>query len=660
MSQASNDKSRRQFLAASTMLGAAGAIWSALPFAGTAGSTYAATQGSPMTADLILFNGRLHTVDREKPQASAVAIKDGTFIAVGSDAEAMAHKGSSTQIIDLKQRTVIPGLNDSHLHLIRGGLNYNLELRWEGVPSLADALRMLKDQADRTPTPQWVRVVGGWNEFQFAEKRLPTLEEINQAAPDTPVFILHLYDRALLNRAALRAVGYTKDTPNPPGGEIQRDKFGNPTGMLIARPNAAILYATLAKGPKLPLEYQVNSTRQFMRELNRLGLTSAIDAGGGYQNYPDDYQVIQELADNGQLTVRIAYNLFTQKPKEELADFKNWTQKVKPGDGNDFLRHNGAGEMLVFSAADFEDFLEPRPDLPQTMEQELEPVVRHLVEQRWPFRLHATYDESISRMLDVFEKVNRDIPFNGLPWFFDHCETITPKNIERVRALGGGIAIQDRMAFQGEYFVERYGAKAAEATPPIKRMLAEGVPVGAGTDATRVSSYNPWTSLYWMVSGKTVGGLELYPDGGLSRDVALQLFTHGSAWFSSEQGKKGQIKVGQLADLAALSADFFSVEEEAIKWIESVLTVVDGKVVYGAGDFEKLGPAQIPVVPEWSPVVKVPGHWRAGAPLAAAVHQCVGPCGVHAHSHEKARHSSVPVSDFQGFWGALGCSCFAF
>lgn len=656
MNQDPTDKSRRQFLATSTVLGAAGALWSALPFTDSA---HAAISGDPMTADLILFNGRLHTVDREKPKASAVAIKDGRFLAVGTDADAMAHKGAGTQLIDLKQRTVIPGLNDSHLHLIRGGLNYNLELRWEGVPSLADALRMLKDQADRTPSPQWVRVVGGWNEFQFAEKRMPTLEEINQAAPDTPVFLLHLYDRALLNRAALKAVGYTKDTPNPPGGEIQRDKFGNPTGMLIARPNATILYATLAKGPKLPLEYQVNSTRQFMRELNRLGLTSAIDAGGGYQNYPDDYQVIQELAKQGQLTVRIAYNLFTQKPKEELADFQNWSKIVKPGDGNDFFRHNGAGEMLVFSAADFEDFLEPRPDLPQTMEQELEPVVRHLVEQRWPFRLHATYNESISRMLDVFEKVDRDIPFNGLPWFFDHCETITPKNIERVRALGGGIAIQDRMAFQGEYFVDRYGAKAAEKTPPIQRMLAEGVPVGAGTDATRVSSYNPWTSLYWLVSGKTVGGLELYPEG-LSRETALQLFTHGSAWFSSEQGKKGQIKVGQLADLAALSQDFFSVEEESIKGIESVLTVVDGKVVYAAGDFEKLGPPVLPVLPEWSPVVKVPGHWRAGAPLAAAVHQCAGPCGVHAHSHEKARHSSVPVNDYQGFWGALGCSCFAF
>ncbi|MET2525543.1 amidohydrolase [Ralstonia pseudosolanacearum] len=612
-----------------------------------------------MTADLILHNGRIHTVDRDRPTASAVAVRDGRFVAVGDDATAMAQRGPATRVIDLRGRTVILGLNDSHLHLIRGGLNYNLELRWEGVPSLADALRMLREQAARTPSPQWVRVVGGWTEFQFAERRMPTLDELNQAAPDTPVFVLHLYDRALLNRAALRQVGYTRDTPNPPGGEIQRDAGGEPTGMLIARPNAMILYATLAKGPKLPPEYQVNSTRQFMRELNRLGVTSAIDAGGGFQNYPEDYAVIRQLAQENQLTVRIAYNLFTQKPKEELADFKHWTGSVPYRQGDDFLRHNGAGEMLVFSAADFEDFLQPRPDLPETMEPELEGVVRHLVAQRWPFRLHATYDESISRMLDVFERVNREIPFDGLPWFFDHAETISPRNIERVRALGGGIAIQDRMAFQGEYFVERYGAAAAGQTPPIQRMLAEGVPVGAGTDATRVSSYNPWTSLYWLVSGRTVGGLPLYPQG-LPRDVALALYTHGSAWFSADQGNKGQIKVGQLADLAALSADFFSVDEAGIKAIESVLTVVGGRVVHGAAEFTEYGPPPIPVLPEWSPVARVPGHWRPAAPLQRQVHHCAGACGVHGHAHQKARTANVPAADFRAFWGAFGCSCFAF
>ncbi|MFC5460983.1 amidohydrolase [Massilia niabensis] len=622
-----------------------------------------ATHRAGSSAPLILVNGCFHTNDRSNPQASAAAIQDGRFLAVGDSDEVMRHRTDESQVIDLNGRTVIPGLNDSHIHLIRGGLNYNLELRWEGVPSLADALRMLKEQADRTPNPQWVRVVGGWNEFQFAEKRMPTIEEINLAAPDTPVFVLHLYDRALLNRAALRAVGYDKNTPNPPGGEIVRDAAGNPTGMLIARPNAMILYATLAKGPALPRELQVNSTRQFMRELNRLGVTSVIDAGGGFQNYPEDYSVIDELAREDQLTVRVAYNLFTQNKGKELGDFEKWTDTVELHQGTDWYRHNGAGEMLVFSAADFEDFLEPRPDLPETMEDELEKVVRHLVSQRWPFRLHATYDESIDRMLDVFEKVNRDIPFDGLHWLFDHAETISPRNIDRVRALGGGIAIQHRMAFQGEFFVERYGAEAAKATPPIKRMLDAGIPVGGGTDATRVASYNPWTALYWLVSGCTVGGLRLYDAGArLSRETAIELWTSGSAWFSNDQGKKGRIAEGMLADLTVLSADFFRIHEEAIKDIESVLTIVGGRVVFGQAEFTALGPPRIPVLPDWSPVNKVPGHYSAAPPqaLMPLPHQCKSACGVHAHAHDRARKSSVPVTNVTGFWGALGCNCFAF
>src|SRR5438105_6974998 len=333
-------------------------------------------------ADVILHNGKITTVNAKQPEAQAVAVGEGRFLAVGSDRDVLSLRGPATQVIDLNGRRVVPGLNDSHLHVIRGGLNFNMELRWDGVPSLADALRMLKDQARRTPAPQWVRVVGGWSEFQFAERRMPTLAEINAAAPDTPVFVLHLYARALLNAAALHAVGYTKDTPDPIGGTIERDARGNPTGMLIAKPNALILYATLAKGPKLPLEHQLNSTRHFMRELNRLGITSVIDAGGGAQDYPNDYEVIERLHRDGELTVRIAYNLFTQKPKSELADFQGWTNSVQPGGGDAMYRHNGGGEMLVYSAADFEDFLEPRPDLPANMEDELYPVVRLLAEKR--------------------------------------------------------------------------------------------------------------------------------------------------------------------------------------------------------------------------------------------------------------------------------------
>src|SRR6516165_4271081 len=227
-----------------------------------------------MPAEVILHNAKIAT-NGAPSFVEAVAIEGGKFVAAGTGDEVLRRRGPATRVIDGKGRTVIPGLNDSHLHLIRGGLNYNMELRWDGVPSLADALRMLKEQAARTPPPQWVRVVGGWTEFQFAERRMPTLDEINAVAPDTPVFVLHLYDRALLNGAALRAVGYGKDAPEFPAGEVQRDGHGNPTGLLIAKPNANILYSTLAKGPKLSREDQLNSSRLFFRELNRFGITSA-------------------------------------------------------------------------------------------------------------------------------------------------------------------------------------------------------------------------------------------------------------------------------------------------------------------------------------------------------------------------------------------------
>ncbi|WP_442587418.1 amidohydrolase [Pedobacter sp. AW31-3R] len=615
-----------------------------------------------MNADMILFNGKIHTIATYKEPVTAVAIQDGKFIALGSDDAVMKFSGSSTKLIDLKRKRVVPGINDSHIHLIRGGLNYNLELRWDGVPSLADALRMLKEQVDRTPSPQWVRVVGGWSEFQFAERRMPTLEEINAIAPDTPVFILHLYDRAFMNRAALRAVGYTRDTPAPAGGVIQKDSSGEPTGLIIASPNAMILYSTLAKGPKLSLEHQVNSTRHFMTELNRFGITSVIDAGGGFQNFPDDYKVVNELNENKLLTVRIAYNLFTQRPQQEFEDFENWTNSVELYQGDDMYRHNGAGEMLVFSAADFEDFLQPRPDLPENMEAELEKVVRLLVEKRWPFRLHATYNESISRFLNVFERVNQDIPFAGLPWIFDHAETIDERNIERVKALGGGIAIQSRMAYQGEYFTDRYGVAAAAQTPPVKKMMEMGVPVGGGSDATRVSSYNPWVSMYWLSAGKTIGGQQIYTDTKLSREAALELYTRGSAWFSNEQEKKGDIKVGMFADLTVLTADYFQIEDEAIKGIESVLTVVGGKVVYAKDDFSSFSPPKIPVLPDWSPVALYNGYngGQLQPVVASTIHSCVGSCDVHGHAHEAVRKSNVPVNNYTAFWGALGCSCFAF
>lgn len=598
-------------------------------------------------ADCILFNGRITTLDKQNPEVSAIAIQKGRIAAVGTDEEINKLAEKNTRRIDLQKRRVIPGLNDSHLHLIRGGLNYNMELRWDGVPSLAYAMQMLKEQALRTPPPQWVRVIGGWSEFQFTEKRMPTLNEINAAAPDTPVFILHLYDRALLNAAALRFVGFTKNTPDPTGGRIERDKEGNPTGMLIAEPNALILYSTLAKGPRLPLSDQINSTRHFMRELNRLGLTSCIDAGGGFQNYPEDYEVIEQLHKNEQLTVRIAYNLFTQKPGGELADFQRWAKMTSPYSGDAMYRQNGAGEMLVFSAADFEDFLYPRPDLPSPMEGDLKKVVRFLAENRWPFRLHATYNETISRALNVFEEVNRDVPFKDLCWFFDHAETVTDANLERIKALNGAIAIQHRMAYQGEYFIQRYGKKAAQRSPPIRKMLQMGIPVGAGTDATRVASYNPWMSLYWMVTGKTVGGTSLYGDENkLERLEALSLYTLGSAQLSREVENKGALKVGFYADLAVLSKDYLNVFENEIKDITSVLTILGGNPVYAQEEFTELDPGKnLPISPDWSPIRHYGGYYHKST------------CRVPLEKPEAfCTHQKHPPLNPWSF----GCDCFAY
>lgn len=616
--------------------------------------------------DLIIRNAKITTLDRSEPSADAMLVKDGRISIVGTEREVMQAASEKVTIIDAAGKRVIPGLNDSHTHLIRGGLSFNQELRWENVSSVADALRQLKEQADRTPIPQWVRVVGGWSEFQFAEKRMPTLEEINLAAPDTPVFILHLYARAMLNQAALKALGITKDTPNPPGGLIEKDARGNPTGMLIAKPSALILYSTLAQGPKLAPEDQINSTRHYMREMNRLGITSVIDAGGGGQNYPEDYDIISKLHENGQLTVRVAYNLFAQKAGSELTDYERWVDMTEPGAGDDMLRMNGAGENLAWSAADFENFLEPRPNVAPVMESELEPIVELLAENEWPFRIHATYDETIDRFLGVFERVNGKQPFKTR-FIIDHAETVSERNIERITALGGGIATQHRMAFQGEYFVDRYGAQAAEATPPIAKMLEMGTPVGGGTDATRVASYDPWVALYWLTTGKTIGGLTLTPERNrLSREDALRIWTEGSAWFSGEADVKGKLKPGQYADFVILSDDYFSVPADQIRSIVAELTVVGGKIVYAAGDFKAHDTPPPPASPSWSALNYLPtpaqirGEAQPASQSERSCHDgCANACAMHGHDHGIAWEKPLPVSDPKAFWGALGCSCFA-
>lgn len=565
-------------------------------------------------AEIILINGKITTLDDGNPQAEAVAIAGNKIVTVGSNAQVLKFESAKTQVIDAKGNTIIPGLFDTHLHVIRGGRFYNTELRWDGVRSLKRAMEMLKEQAARTPEGQWVRVVGGWNEYQFEEKRLPALEEINEATGNTPTFILYLYGKAWLNKAGLKKLGINSETPNPPGGLIEKDSEGNPTGLLVAEPNAFILYSTLAKLPELTYAEKINSTLQYMTELNRLGVTAVMDAGGGFQNFPDDYGITDSLNKAGKITVRLPYFLFSQKKGTELADFTKWTGMVDidrhhANGFNDIDYHvAGGGENLVADAADFENFLFPRPELPAGMEGNLKPVIQLLVKNRWPFRLHATYNESISRDLDVIEQVDRETPLNGLVWLFDHAETVSAENLRRIKALGGGIALQHRMAFQGESFIRRYGKTAAASAPPVKKMLEMGIPIALGTDGTRVASYNPWVALYWITTGKTVGGTQVMEkQNTLDRTSALQLMT-ADGYALIREAAKGKIKAGFFADLVVLDKDYFTIPEAQIPGITSLLTIVDGEVVFGADAFSRFAPERLPVIPAWSPVNHYGGY----------------------------------------------------
>jgi predicted amidohydrolase YtcJ len=561
--------------------------------------------------DLIVHNAKVTTLQSGQPEVQAFAVRGEKIVAVGSDAEVTGLAARSTRLVDAGGRRVIPGLNDNHLHLVRGALLYNLELRWDGVTSLERGLEMIAAQAIRTPADQWVRVMGGWSPFQFAEKRMPTVAELNRAAPNTPVLVLFAYSEVLLNRAAVERLGVTPTSDVARGGDY---KFVD--GGAIVTGNTAV-YAVIAKLPALSkFEDRLSSTHNFLRELNRFGLTSSVDPGESATSYPDDYRALATMAMQPRFPLRISLYLFAQAPGTEVDFWTKWTREENPGINRATSRLNGyvlrgAGEVMVWEAHDYENFMAPRPEWGPGVEQDLTKVVRLLASHNWPIRMHATYGETITRILDVFERVFKETSYQGR-WVIDHAETIKTADIARIKAMGGGLAIQNRLAFLGEMFAERYGADAAAAAFPLRQIIESGVPVSAGTDATRPSSYNPWLSLYWMVTGKTIGGKQLVAlDHLVSREEALRLYTVGSAWLSGEAEVKGRIAPGQYADFAILSADYLSVPAEQIRTIESVLTVTGGDVVYSAAPFVEFSPDALPPVsPPWSPVAMFGGYQR--------------------------------------------------
>ena len=527
--------------------------------------------------DTILVNGKVLTVDEQFSIREAVAVQDGKIVALGTSTDLRKLASPATRVIDLQGRTVIPGLIDSHLHAIRAALSFATEVNWIGAPSLADALERIRTAARTMKPGAWLIVAGGWNVQQFKENRRPTQAELVAAAPNNPVYVQLGYGWAMLTPAALKALNISSDADLPANGKLDRDPNGQPTGG-ITGPQGAII-ALFDRLPRPTFEEQVEGTKKFFRELNRLGLTGVVDPGGNNLG-PEDYQAVFKVWRERQMTVRVAYSLCGQTPGSELAELKALTSLLPMGFGDDMLRFNGLGERITVAMNNNE-----KPS--EADKQQYFEIARWAASRGMAMTMHWSRDASVGHLLDLFERVNKEVPIAGLRWSIAHLNDASVHSLERMKTLGVGWTVQDAMYFGGEQFRQSVGAAAARRAPPVETARQLGVVIGAGTDAHRVASYNPFTALQWFLDGKTVGGLALRgPEETPSRADALRFYTRGSAWFSRDEHSRGSLEVGKLADLAVLSKDYLTVPVDQVGSIESLLTMVSGKVVYAAGPFQ--------------------------------------------------------------------------
>jgi predicted amidohydrolase YtcJ len=573
-------------------------------------------------ADLIVFNAKIFTGNRAQPEASALAVTKGRIYSVGSDAEILSLKNSATKVIDARSRRVIPGISDAHTHVLNdSGYNYNI--RWDGVPRLGEALTMLSEQAERTPEGQWVKVIGGWSPYQFEENRLPTPDELQKAVPNRPLIVQYAYNHAFLNKRAMEVLGVGTDRfPELPDTEFEKDSQGQYTGVVYG--NTWTFTALETMVPQLNFEEEVSSLIYSIHGLNRFGVTSIIDAGSRW-GYPKPQATVDVLARDNRLNVRMPFIVLQlsdgSKPMNMVdAQLEAITKTAPISTGQNLhpaLAHGhvyrGAGEVLQAEVHDHENFDNPAIIIePEKMRQLVERDVKKLVQQRIPFREHISYNENITPFLEALEKLNEEIPLDGLKWSLEHAETITPENMERVKKLGGGIALDAKMALHGDAFIKSHGREVALQTPRLRKLVDSGIPLAMSTDAFRAATFNPWVGISWMVSGKSVSGSEvLAKDNRLSRAEALKLFTRGAAWFMDTESEMGLIAPGNLADFVVLDRDYFAVPEDQIKLVSSVLTIMDGKVVFGAQDYSDLSPKLPEILPAWSPIKYFGSYYEA-------------------------------------------------
>lgn len=538
-------------------------------------------------ADIVLRGGKIVTVDGAFSIKSAVAIRDGRFVAVGSDGEIRDYIGVHTQVIELAGRTVIPGLIDSHIHATVAGLSWDAEIHWEQNSTLADGLQQIAVAVKSKRPGSWVVVGGGWVPTQFAETRVPTRIELDAIAPNHPVYVQYLRQGALLNSAALGALGITGKTADPAGGKFERNpRTAELTGWLQG---VAAWEFAYNKIPRLSLADARQSLRNCFRELNRLGITSVGDLHTGAVNFAHR-RLLADMARTGELTLRVSYYIAPNDAGDELEQLKLAAREVETLGHNDLFRFAGFAETLVRGLGDGDVLSNPKGVLISAQAKDkFRAMLGYFAETGASFHLHTTQDQTARQLLDVIEPVHAATPLTRQRIVFAHLEDATPDTLARIKNLGAGIAVQDRLALTAERNLELWGEAKTRQAPPLRTMLDSGLQVGAGTDAFRSANYSPMLSLWWLITGKTVAGSAIRARSqNVSRAEALRMYTLGSAWLTADEGRKGSIEVGKLADLAVLNGDYLTVPEERIRNLASLLTMVGGRIVYAAGPYAAL------------------------------------------------------------------------
>lgn len=556
-----------------------GARWPLAGLLATALGLFAAPQALA-EADMILTNGKIVTVDAQDAVRQAVAIADGKILAVGSNDEVRALAAAQSRIVDLGGRTVIPGLIDSHIHAIRAAQSFATEVSWIDAGSLDEALERIRVAAREAKPGAWIVVAGGWTEEQFAERRRPTQAELAAAAPDHPVYVQLFYRWAMLSPLALQALKIAQDSDLPAGAKLERDANGNPTGAITG--SIREFGALFAKLPAPTEAEQITGTRKFFRELNRLAVTGIVDPGGVGVT-PESYRALLHVWRARDLSLRVAYSLSALAPgHDELKTFADLTQLLPPGFGDDMLRFTGIGEIVTWGL-----YNNDHPT--EAQKEQFYEVARWAAERGMLLRVHWPHDSSVGGLLDIFERVDREFRIAPLRWIVDHLDDASVASLTRMKNLGVGWAFQDAMYFSGDRYAAAAGLEAARRAPPLATGLRMGVIMGAGTDAHRVMSYNPFVALRWMLDGKTVGGTPLRSaEETPSRLQALRLYTLGSAWFAKDEARRGSLEPGKLADLAVLDQDYLTMPVAEIARLQSLLTMVGGRIVYAAGPFADL------------------------------------------------------------------------